>query len=752
MPTTTTPQLPIDALELRTLPLKGKAPTSRLKDAKSAHTIYKKLKDADETSSANRAAIHAMFDGEPPYNEEDLVSTGQGFKTNLNFDEAANILEQAQAAYVDMLHSVETLLSVKVDIPEETERTRSEEIIAEELSKTIRAWPRFNYSFLENCRNFIIDGISICYFENELDWRWRVSGLSDFVFPRKTQASEGDLEIACGRRGYQAHQLYSYIRDEKVAKAAGWNVSEARKAIVEAAKATNSNYNDWESVQVELKNNDLHCGASSAEIDIVHMWVQEFDQTVSHFIFRADGNGTDFLYKKLSRFASMEQALIFFTYGIGTNGYYHGTRGLGYKIFSQIQVSNRLWSQTVDSAMLASSIMVQPQTEDAADDMSLIYYGPYAVITPGIKVVERAAPNLQNSVIPVLNSMANQIQSKSGQYTQNALADTREKTKFEVASQLDAISKLSVTSMNLFYEPWQRLLREVARRMLRKDYGTQEPGGKEAVAFRKKCLARGVSEAALSAVDVDATRAVRAVGAGSQAARQIVFSEMDSMVSSMDPKGQNTYLRERAATRVGWDNVDKYIPPLEEARPTDDERFAEIENRIMTTSGVPMTVRPNDNHIVHLRQHLPEMDRIVQAMDQGQLSVEQATPPLSILHAHSANHLDGASGDVSAGPELPAMIQRLQQLGEIVYNGVEHMQRLQREAAKKGEETGNPAQSLEQQKATQELQRRIIEHQVKVRNAIEMHQLKMRLEAEQAQQRRLLADAEQASKIRRNTP
>jgi len=752
MSDTSSPALPIDSLDLQTLPEKGPAPESRLKDVKSAHELYTKIRYADNTSSANRASIQAMFDEEPPYNDVDLVATGQGFRTNVNFGEGSNLLEQSMSAYVDMLHSVETLLSVKVTIGESSDRAKYENVISEEATRAFRTWPRFNYSFLANCRNFIADGVSVCYFENELDWRWRVSALSDFFIPRKTQASEGDLEVACCRRGYQANQLYAYIRDPEVAEQTGWNLPVVRKAIMDATPVNSSTvYRDWEALQHQLKNNDIYYGASSSEIEIAHMWVQEFDQTVSHFIFRADGQGTDFLYKKLSRFKSMEEALVFFTYGIGTNGFYHSIRGLGYKIFPQVQVSNRLRCQMIDSAMMASSMMVQPTTEDSADDLSLIYYGPFAVITPGVKFIERQAPNLTQSTIPVLNDMSNQIQAKSGQYTQNALNDTRERTKFEVSTQLEALSKLSVTSMNLFYEPWNRLILQSFRRLNRADYSTAEPGGIEAARYRQRCLKRGVPEAVLDSIDWESTRIIRAVGAGSQAARQMVFSDLDSMVSSMDPKGQNIYMRERLASRVGWDQVDKYLPAEPGGRPTDDDRFAEIENNLMVSSQTPMTVRPNDNHMVHLRQHVAEMDKLVASMDEGQ-AIEQVTPPLSLLHDHSYQHVQLASGDVSVGPELPSIIQRLQQLGEIVYNGVEHMKKLQREKDDAAGAAPGSAQeqiSLEAQKANQELQRRIIENQVKMKMAVEMHQLKLRIKAEEAAQKKQLDDAATAAKIQR---
>lgn len=743
--------LPIDALQLQTISEEGKVPRTRVKDAASAYGIYQQLRRADSTSAANRAAIQAMFDGEPPYNDQDLVETGQGFRTNVNFDEAGTLLEQAMSSYVDMLHSVENLFTVKLNDTEPTEAAKLEAIIAEEGTRTFREWKLFNFAFLENCRNFIADGVSICYFENELDWRWRVSAMKEFFFPRRTQASEGELEIACCERYYQAHQLYAFIEDEQVASDSGWNVSQVKKAITHCAQNTSQamlNYSDWEELQRQLKNNDLYYSATSAEVKVVHMWVQEFDQTVSHLIFLADGSPDDFLYKKLSRFNSMDEALVFFTYGIGTNGYYHSIRGLGYKVFPQVQASNRLRCQMIDSAMMSSSLMVQPMNEEAAEDLSLLYYGPMAVITPGVKFVDRAIPNLSQSAIPVLGDMMNQLQARTGQYTHNALADSRERTKFEVATQLDSATKLSITAMNLFYEPWQRLIKEAFRRLIRSDYTSVEPGGREAMRFRTRLAKRGVSLEILSKIDFGATRIVRAVGAGSQAARQMVFSELDAVSSAMDEAGRNQYLRERIASRVGWDQVDKYIPPTNEARPTDDDRFAEIENQLMLRDGAPMTVRPNDNHIVHLRQHIRAMDEIVTQLDQGAIPLAQAAQSLLLPHQHSIEHIQQAAGNVLAGDELSAFNKRLQQLGEIVYNGLEQLQAEQRKNGTQGGQQTNP----EQEKFNQELQRRIITHQTQLKFLAEKHQLNMKLKYEDAQQKKLLADAQTAAKIARSNP
>ena len=142
MPSTT---LEIDALEeLGSLDEKGKPVTSRLKDVKSAVTIYGALKHADEQSSYNRARVDAMFDGANPYDSGKLFSSGQGLKTNLNFGEAQRLLDISLSAYVDLYSSLERLVEVRATLGEPSEVGPLEDIVAEELTHLMRSWPDFN--------------------------------------------------------------------------------------------------------------------------------------------------------------------------------------------------------------------------------------------------------------------------------------------------------------------------------------------------------------------------------------------------------------------------------------------------------------------------------------------------------------------------------------------------------------------------------------------------------------------------------
>ena len=142
-------QFEINALDkLGSLDAKGKPVVTRLKDVKSALSIYSGLLQADERSSVNRARVDAMFDGENPYNQAQLNSSGQSLKTNLNFGEAQRLLDISLSAYVDLYSSLEKLVEVKGTLGEPSKIAPLEDIVAEELTHLMRSWPEFHSSYL----------------------------------------------------------------------------------------------------------------------------------------------------------------------------------------------------------------------------------------------------------------------------------------------------------------------------------------------------------------------------------------------------------------------------------------------------------------------------------------------------------------------------------------------------------------------------------------------------------------------------
>ncbi len=220
-----------DTLNLGSLDEKGKPVETRLKDVKSAISIYATLRQADEKSSLNRARIDSMFDGAAPYNATALATSGQGLKTNLNFGDAQRLLDVALSSYVDLYSSLERLVEVRGTEGEASEIKPSEEIVAEELTHLMRNWPEFHSAYLRLCTTFIKHGVAVAYFDSPDDWRFRVGGFTDILIPRQTAANEDCIDVAIGRRSYLLHELFAYIKNPEAAAKVGWNVEEVEACL-----------------------------------------------------------------------------------------------------------------------------------------------------------------------------------------------------------------------------------------------------------------------------------------------------------------------------------------------------------------------------------------------------------------------------------------------------------------------------------------------------------------------------------------
>ena len=648
--------LEIDGLELDSLDEKGKAVETRLKNVKAALSIFQTLAKADEKSSVNRARIDAMFDGSAPYNQGSLVSSGQPLKTNLNFGEAQRLLDISLSAYVDLYSSLERLVEIKGTMGEKSEIAPAEEIVADELTHLMRSWPEFHSAYLRLCTTFIKHGVSIAYFDTPDDWKFRVGGFHDILIPRQTPASESCIDIAVGRREYLLHELFAFIKNPEAAAKVGWDVEEVKRVIATNASTKGrdyrSNFNNYEVLQQEMKNNDIYQGIQNPSVSILHFWVKEMDGSVSHYM-AAENTPKDFMYKKVSRYENAEQAYVMFTYGVGSNGTYHSVRGLGQRIFSHIQTSNRLRCQQIDGAMLASAVMIQPENQRSLDELQFTYYGAYAVMSPNVKIVEKAIPNLGTAVQPALQDLTQQLSLNTdtvSTYGPNQSSPYR--NQMQVSADIDVTTRLSGASLNLFYASWTRLLREVVRRVVttkKRDAAVKD--------FYDRCARRGVPEEFIKSIDVNRTKAVRSIGNGSHANRMLALRELQGISGQFDDVGRRNLTRDIVSTRVGHDLADRYVPADVEKRPTVDVKIAFFENQQLQ-QGQNVPVIANELHGVHLEVHVPVLAQLIEALNTGEADPMQVLPILQAMYQHISDTAQLAAGD----PALEAEVAQTKQV------------------------------------------------------------------------------------------
>ena len=727
----------IDALsELGNLDERGRPEKSRLKDVKSAISIFRNLQKADEASSINRSRVDSMFDGASPYDAKRLNASGQGLKTNLNFGEAQRLLDISLSAYVDLYSSLENIVEVRGTQGQRSEIKAQEDIVAEELTHMLRSWPEFHNSYLRLCTTFVKHGTGVAYFDTPDDWKFRVGGFSDILIPRQTPADENFVDIAIGRRQYHLHELYGFIKNEKAAKSVGWDVAEVKRVImnnVTTQGRTGMNYtSDWESYQAELKNNDLYYSYQNPTVSVLHFWVREMDGSVSHFIC-AEDKPKKFMYEKISRYEKPEQAFVMFTYGVGSNGTYHSIRGLGHRIFNHIQTSNRLRCQMIDGAMLGSAVMIQPENQRALDELSFTYYGAYAVLSPNVNIIEKAVPNLSTAVQPALNDITNQLALNTDTVsTYGSQQSSPYRNKIQVMSDMDVATRLSGASLNLFYASWTRLMKEIVRRVVenkRMDSMVKD--------FYNRCAVRGVQESFIKTLDVSRTKAVRSIGNGSQANRFMALRELQGLQGQFDETGRKNLARDIVATRVGHDLADRYMPQMEEERPTIDLKIAYFENQDMM-EGKPVPVVPNELHATHLQVHLPTLNQLLQQLDAGAADPVQSFPALQAFYDHVSQTVQALAGDPMQKLLVGEAKQVLNFTQEMIYNTSQKIEKMKREQA----ESGGQEQSIDAAMAA-----KMREAEVKNKIALDKAKLDMEIKQAEFEQDLAIRDAKNAREL-----
>lgn len=733
----------LDTIDSKT----GKAPTTRVKDAAALNSTVKKILEDDLISAQGRVEIQRMLDGAPPFVEQFLKSSGQDGRCNLNFGDGKARIKAEMAGYYDLTDSVPVLATILPDVKGADIQQRVEwgEIMSEEWHRELKDWADFDNTHQLLVQKMCAHGIGVLYHKDDVDWHWDAAGLEDFKFPRRAPMSAEKIPIAVCTREVEVGELYSWIsnlpkKDDR------WNAKEVQDAILMAQNGSIPNDGTaWEKWQEMAKNNDLSMSAAAQDIvRVVHVWIKEFSGRVSQYLTLRSGNNKDFLFKCPNRFDCIDQCYTIFTYEIGSNGLLHSVRGQGHEIYPQIQVLNSLRCQLVDNAKLSGSLLLQPKNAESAEDLAILFYGGAAYIPPGVDVQNGQLNNPSQNILPVIQDMTMLMRRNTGDVPTSQPETQRDKTKFEVQAELTRESVIPTASLNLFYQPWRRHLKETYRRFAREGVKEDDPGGKQVLAYRKRCVERGVpSEVLTMEAQVEP---MRAIGYGSPTNRLLALDEFMQYYGSLDPLGQNNLLRDRFAQKVGYAQVDRYVPKIEEnGRQPVDIEVAELQNAAMS-AGTQVSVRPNDPHLIHMPVHMPNIQNDLTQIEGGNQD-PNLLQIVQIKMDHITQHMQHVHPDKLTKEIVGQLSKEYNNTIERVQAAVMHAQREAERAAQEQAQAQGQQPSPEQAKTQQQLEAKQAMHEQDMKHTEEMHALKMQLAGQESEQRRRQTDLNQAVRL-----
>ena len=566
--------------------------------------------------------------------------------------------------------------------------------------------------------DYVTWGLSTLYWEDQIDWRFKTAKVGSFLVPDGTKASTEHFDLCALREKAKVHELFRYVSDETMAEkstANGWNVPLLKKILSDSARQTDhidsEQIGEFSSWQVKIKDNDLAYSYSNyGDVPISHIFVREYDGKISHFILYEDakyytgesaGDG-DYLYKSIGKFDNWDQAMILFTAGVG-QGTLHSIRGLGPKIYAACQVSDRMKNQLTDGAMQAASIMLQPDNEAQAEKIRVARFGGFSVVKGGKIISDKTfSPNLQG-LVGVESLIQANLQKNVGAYRPDVNENEntpQAQNMMEVRNRASKEAKLEKSDIHLYFVAWDRLYREILRRVLNPSLTDVDPGYEAVKEFKDACIAAGVPRELLKTKHLR-IKAHRTIGNGSTLMRSLITADLLSVSPYFSEQGKERVLKDYVTVRGGPEAANRYLPdPNPDMIPSTQHSIAALENNDMA-EGTDVLVGVDQPHVIHLMVHMAALTEDAQAFieEKYQGQPEQLLAFMQISIQHCSQHLDFIASDPARENEYQQFSSQLQELAQIM----KHVEGIVNERQRAAEEQ-QQAQQMAAMQAAEEAQ------------------------------------------------
>lgn len=686
---------------LKTLdPQTYEPPKSRIGTASQASNFMFRLVENDNLRSIHRTKIKGQYDGNAPYNKNELIAKGMGANCNLNFRQAAAIIDQFKTPYYDLVVEVPYIADIQTASGTSTERGDWSQIITEEFHRMVTGWD--DWDFIEQYHQFqmLLSAVAVPYFHDKMDWRPDVAKAGEILVPDGTRCRMDELEIVVILKNYASHQLYRYIRNKEQATQVGWNVLATEKAIIDAYSSSDqppTDANNYEWYQQKLKNADLYYGTSeSKDVYVAHELVKEFDERVSHHMVRADRTSDEFLYTNIGRFDSMNEVICPFFYDIG-DGTWHSVNSLGKDIYAYCEIFNRLRCREVDGAMIAASVLLQSNSADSVTKAQLVTLSNLSILPPNLSVASTNIGQGIEATTGVRRDMEAGLYQNIGSMQRAPGSTQPRKGQKQAVMEMQQSAQLGKGKINRYYSARDRYLYQIYRRASNPNLRPHHPGAREALDFQNRCFRRGVSKEAL--VEIDSVKAMRSIGAGSAINAIMVTEALMEHAGSFPEEGRQLAIRDWVSRMAGGHAADRYMGEIKTSRSTEDDSIAGLENAALRTGSQDIVITMQQSHVRHLESHLGDMEKhYQQVQDQAaQQGMDIKALQALFIHLdasgkHCQKHLEAIKNDPIRAEDFKKLFKLWQQMAQLQDQVKQQLEEMMQKEAEQQQQNGSPIQ------------------------------------------------------------
>lgn len=629
------------------------------------------MKQADYPRATNRARINELFNGFPPYTEEEVSENN--LAVNVNFLESTRLAHDARSQFNNAFTKPGNYFTARTDMGPRHKRSKYGAIVTREINRIMkRSLPYFE-CYRSKFALDVLHGIGPATWQDGDVWCPDPAGIEDILVPGNTLITLKNLSMFAIYRSFSAPELIRLAKGPK--KDPGWNVGLVDKCLEwidkEAVRLMGSNWPEiWapEKLSERIKSNGgfyladqiptIECfdfyyfDGDSKEQGwrrkiILDSWAVSEASTKTGpasmarkagDVYRNDG---EYLYDGGNRkFADSWQELASFQFAdlsAVAPFRYHSVRSLGFLLYAICHLQNRLRCRFNEAVFESLMMYFRVKSMDEAQRALKLELINRGFIEEGINPLTAGERYQVNTSLVQFGLAQNQqiINENSSSYVQqpNYSQGAVEKTKFQVMAETNAMTSLVSAALNQAYFYQNIEYREIFRRFCR-----PLSEDVEVKKFRAACLRQGVPEKMLIA-DAWDLEPERVMGAGNKTLEMTIAQQLMEWRDKFDPEPQREILRDAVLAITDDPSRADSLVPEQPVKITDSVHDAQLVAGTLM-QGLPVGIKTGMNHIEYVETLLITMAIEIQKLQQnGNMATIDKVIGLQNMAKHISEHI-----------------------------------------------------------------------------------------------------------------
>ena len=734
--------------------------------------VVQRMIDADNKRRQNRVLVDQVFDGFPPFTEEEAIANN--IETNVNFLEGTLLMHDARNQYRNAFMKPGDFFTVKVDgFQNRQERMRASKIITMEMNRIMKRSREYRETLKGQFANTVLHGFAPVVWPDKDSWRPIPYAVNELLIPDKTYLDLSNLQHFAVYKEYTPFEFWEITQKGKQ----GWNqgmvnaimshlIGKVKKGETEN-KYDFDRYRNPERINEELKENAGYYWTDA--VPYVRTWVfytrdLRGDTKDGWLRFMIPWEGiedwdTDFIYKSNRPYAQKHSEIFHTFWGNVANKApfrFHSVRSLGFLLYSIVQLQNRLrcrWNDAIFENLLWYFRVADPQDRDRIQRIDLHHLG---IIPEGVNVVpanERWQPNLDFVLTGITQNrtlMGEAASSYRGQKEPQQGKTPR--SAREVTSDITQLQQMVTAILGSAYDDSEWQYSEIARR-----FAKSVSSDSDVKKFQDQCRKQGVLK---KWIDHERWQIdpVRVLGGGNKMMEQAQAELLMSIRGLLDPDAQRKSLHLYVEANTDDPSLADEMVPMDEQMFPSNSIIEAQQSAGALMLGLPVGIPNEVNRNEYIGALLQSLNAKIQQIEQsgGMPSDVPELRGMMNLSAHIAQNIEVFDQDTGQKELVAEFRNQLARANNMIRAyGQRLAQKMQAEAQNNGNDPKMMAeirkdlikeqvkargkamaqnQSAQQKQVafTQEQQRKEQEHQQELRQDEETHQQQLSAKALQS--------------------